>query len=119
VSEARRPRRGEVWELDLEPVRGQEQGGRRPALVISNDHLNRSASSLCVVVPISRRDRGIAAHLPLDPPTGGLTTHSVVLCDQFRTVSIERLLRRRGEVGEQTVRDVLSVIVQFLWPVPN
>jgi mRNA interferase MazF len=49
------PRRGEVWRVDFEPVRGHEQGRSRPALIISNDLLNQSAAAMVTVVPITTR----------------------------------------------------------------
>ena len=55
------PARGEVWNVDLDPVRGREQAGRRPALVISVDLFNRGPSGLVVLLPITSRYRGLRA----------------------------------------------------------
>jgi len=54
---------------------GHEQIGRRPVLIVSADQFNRAAGGwwpLAVVVPLTTRDRGIALHVPIQPPEGGL-----------------------------------------------
>ena len=67
-----RPSRGEVWLVDLNPVKGHEQAGRRPALVISVDIFNQGAAELAVVLPITAQNKHIPLHVPLEPPEGGL-----------------------------------------------
>ena len=57
------PSRGEVWRVDLEPVRGHEQGRLRPALVVSNDILNHGPAELVTVVPITARGRPLRSFL--------------------------------------------------------
>ena len=47
------PGLGEVWDLVLSPVVGHEQGGMRPALVVSNDEYNVTPHGLCIVVPVT------------------------------------------------------------------
>lgn len=91
-------RRGEVWQVDFEPVRGHEQGRQRPAVVVSADTFNAGPAALVVVCPVTTRERGIRFHLAVDPPEGGLRTRSFVLCDQVRTISTDRLISRLGTV---------------------
>jgi len=43
-------KRGDIWLVDLNPVRGSEQRGVRPCLVISNDVVNQYAPTVCVIV---------------------------------------------------------------------
>ena len=56
-------RRGEIYFVDLNPVIGREQAGRRPVLVLSIDDINRSP----LVVTIVPGTDG--AHVPRDYPT--------------------------------------------------
>lgn len=104
------PRIGEVWDVIFDPVQGHEQGGRRPALVISIDQFNRARNGLCIVVPITRTNRGIRAQLPVEPPEGGLSSPSVIMCDQVRSVSIARLQKRRGLVRKSTLERVQETV---------
>lgn len=110
MSERRIPQQGEVWDVYFDPVVGREQGGRRPALVISNVQLNELPSQLCIVAPLTSRDRGIPLHVPVLPPDGGTRLASFVLCDQVRSVSHERLKRYRGRVSNEVVEQTITVL---------
>jgi mRNA interferase MazF len=101
-----KPQRGDIWIADFWPVRGHEQGGVRPALVVSPDLLNRGPSELVALVPLTTRDRGIAAHVPILPPEGGARQSSFILCDQLRIASQERLHLRLGTVSQETLTAV-------------
>lgn len=100
------PARGEVWDVDLNPVVGHDQRGRRPALVVSVDELNHSPRGLVAVLPLTSKDRGFPTHVPVAEPEGGLTVHSVVMADQIRTISTSRLISRRGSVTPETMAQV-------------
>ena len=101
-----RPFRGDLWLLDFGDPIGHEQGGRRPALVISGDALNRRPSRLVTVLPITGRDRGVPAHVPLPPVSTGLHRPSFALTDQHLVVSQERLERRLGVADAATMAAV-------------
>jgi mRNA interferase MazF len=75
------PLRGEVWLINLDPVRGHEQAGSRTCLVISDDLYNRGPSSKHIVLPITSKFKGISYHIEVTPPEGGLRTKSRVMCD--------------------------------------
>ena len=51
--------RGEVWDMNLDPVIGHEQAGARPALVVSVDLFNEGPAELIVVAPITRTARKV------------------------------------------------------------
>ena len=51
------PLRGQIWEFDLNPNKGQEQNGVRPCVVVSHDALNRSRFGTVVVCPITAREK--------------------------------------------------------------
>jgi len=101
-----KPRRGEIWLVDLNPTRGHEQAGKRPALVISVDLFNSGPAELAVVLPITTRDKKIPLHVKVSPPEGGMKETSFVKCEDIRSVSTERLLARLGEVSRDTMATV-------------
>jgi mRNA interferase MazF len=76
------PRRGDVVWLDFDPHVGHEQGGHRPAIVISPDDYNRT-TGLAIVCPITSKAKGFAREVPVPP---GLAVSGVVLCDHIRNV---------------------------------
>ncbi len=108
------PFRGEVWRVDLDPVRGHEQGRARPVLVISNDVVNRGPSQLVTIVPLTTKARKIRSFLQIDPPEGGLTQRSFIICDQVRTISIQRFAKRYGAVSAFVLAEVERRIMFLL-----
>jgi mRNA interferase MazF len=56
------PLRGEIWLVNLDPVQGHEQGGKRPALVVSDDTFNQGPAGLVLVVPNTSRQKSIPIH---------------------------------------------------------
>ncbi len=101
-----KPSRGEIWQVALDPTRGHEQAGQRPALVVSVDTFNYGPAGLVVVLPITSRHRGVPLHVQVSPPEGGLKRPSVILCDHIRSVATERLVRRLGTVSTATLTQV-------------
>jgi mRNA interferase MazF len=82
---------------------------RRPVLIVSADAFNRAAVApwaLVIVVPLTTRERGIALHVPIQPPEGGLRQRSVLLPEQLYAADQRRLVERWGRVSEQTLRQV-------------
>lgn len=101
------PNRGEIWLADLNPIRGHEQAGRRPVLIVSTDAFTHGPAGLVFVLPLTSTDRGIPIHIPIHPPEGGVTVHSFILCDALRSISTERLTSQAwGRVTSKTMRRV-------------
>lgn len=100
------PSRGEIWLVDLNPVCGHEQAGRRPALVVSVDGFNHGPAGLIIVIPITTKDKGIPLHVGVFPPEGGLNEQSFIKCEDVRLVAKERLVRCLGRVEEGTLVEV-------------
>lgn len=98
--------RGEIWLVALDPTKGREQAGMRPALVISVDIFNHGAAELAVVIPITSKAKGIPLHVEVTPPEGGLTITSYVKCEDVRSISTSRLVRRLGKVNNQIIEQV-------------
>lgn len=105
------PNRGEIWWADLEPIRGHEQGGKRPVLVVSTTFFNSGPADLVLVIPLTRTDRRIPIHVPIEPPEGGVTARSLILCDALRSISKERLGNGPlGSVSTHTMQRVESIL---------
>ena len=101
-------KRREVYMVDLEPVVGHEQGGRRPFLVISVNQLNRSHTGMAIGVPLTTRDRGNELHVRLEPPEGGLDRISFAMPEKVRSISTERFSHRLGHASPDTVQAVAN-----------
>jgi mRNA interferase MazF len=88
--------RGEIRLTDLDPARGSEANKRRPAVVVSNDRANASATRLgrgvITVVPVSSNvTRVFPFQTRLPAEETGLRVESKAQAEQVRSVAIERL----------------------------
>ncbi|MFH1177548.1 MAG: type II toxin-antitoxin system PemK/MazF family toxin [Acidobacteriota bacterium] len=100
------PSRGEIWLVDLDPVRGREQAGKRPALVVSTDVFNHGPAELVLLLPITTKDKCIPLHIAVSAAGSGLRERSFVKCEDLRSVSRDRLTTHLGAVGPDTLADV-------------
>ncbi|MBI2217171.1 MAG: type II toxin-antitoxin system PemK/MazF family toxin [Candidatus Rokubacteria bacterium] len=104
-------RRGEVWLAALDPVRGSEQAGTRPVLVLQVDPLNDFLRTI-VIVPFTTNVRW--ARFPFCVPVaagdGGLAADSVALCHQIRVSDRSRVRQRLGQVSEATIARVARAV---------
>ncbi len=95
--------RGEIREVNFEPVRGSEASKRRPAVVVSNDGANSTATKLnrgvITVVPItSNVTRVYPFQVFLPASECGLRRDSKAQAEQVRAVAVERVGRRLGRL---------------------
>lgn len=85
--------RWSIWQANLEPVVGSEQGKTRPVLILSDTALN-DVLPVVNVIPLTSRKPGRRVYpneTLLVSGTGGLTEDSLVLCYQIRTLDKRRL----------------------------
>jgi mRNA interferase MazF len=107
-------RQGEVWKLDLNPARGHEQAGSRPALVLSVDKFNAGPAGLVIVAPLTSVDKRQPLHVRVDPPEGGVRGVSFIKAEDVRSVSTERLVERWGAVESRTLAAVVRRVSLLL-----
>src|SRR4030042_5320913 len=101
--------RGDIVWADLNPVRGREQSGQRPVVVISQDVFNeRSGTVIAVALTSQPQKADFPLTLELSHPK--LPKKSWVKISQIRTLSIERL---RQKIGRTSAED-LKLIVEGL-----
>ncbi|MFL6144549.1 MAG: type II toxin-antitoxin system PemK/MazF family toxin [Labedaea sp.] len=96
-------RRGDIYWVDLEPVRGSEANKIRPAIIVSTDAANRAAQrsgrGVVTVVPItSRTGRIFPFQVLLRAKECGLDKDSKAQAEQVRSVAVTRLSHRAGTV---------------------
>lgn len=95
---------------DLDPIRGHEQAGRRPVLIVSADDFNSSPAGLVVVCPITSKGKNIRSHIAVEPATTGLKTKSYIISEQPRTISKDRLGKRVGQAPQSAMEQVEHVL---------
>jgi mRNA interferase MazF len=99
--------RGDILWADLDPVRGREQAGRRPVLVISHDVFNeRSGTVIAMALTSQPPTAGFPLTYPL--PSTGLPKPSWVKISQIRTLSVERLGEKLGGIQLEELDQIIS-----------
>ncbi|MEO8211633.1 MAG: type II toxin-antitoxin system PemK/MazF family toxin [Myxococcales bacterium] len=109
-------KRGDVYLADLAPVRGREQDGTRPVLLVSQDKFNALPFGLVVVLPITSKERPNFPRVKVLPREGGLTMASWIICEQPRTISVERLVKRLGAVSPKTLATAWQFLLDIIGP---
>ena len=98
------PDRGDLVWFDFDPQAGREQGGRRPAIVLSRSSYN-GPSGLALVCPITSRVKGYPFEMQLP---SGLPVSGVVLVDHVK--SADWRVRRAERVGAAPLEFVAAVL---------
>ena len=101
-----------VW-VSLEPVRGREQGGHRPVLLVASAGYLDAVTSLVIGLPITTTDRGWPNHIRIDGPSG-LDRPSWVMTEQPRTLTRERITGVAGRVSADCLASVRLWLGDFL-----
>ena len=99
-------KRGQIYYADLSPVKGSEQGGYRPTLIIQNDVGNKYAPTVIVAVITSRHTKAnLPTHVWLNAECG-LPKESMVECEQVRTLDKSRLKDFMGAVSDEVMAEI-------------
>ena len=98
--------RDEFRWADLNPVRGHEQAGQRPVLILSQDVFNERSGTVIAVATTSQAQRA-GFPLTLELHTKGLPKKSWVKISQIRTLAVERIGK---EIGRASPEDLAQVI---------
>ena len=101
--------RGEIRWADLNPVRGREQAGQRPVLILSQDVFNERSGTVIAVALTSQPQRA-GFPLTLELHARGLPKKSWVKISQVRTLAIERI----GKVISRASPEELAQVVEGL-----
>jgi mRNA interferase MazF len=105
--------RGDVVWAELDPVRGREQAGRRPVLVLSHEVFNERSGTVIAVAISSEPPR---AGFPLTVSLGSeeLPKKSWVKVSQIRTLSTTRLGRRIGRISAEEIELVIQGLNEII-----
>ena len=99
-------KRGQIYYADLSPVKGSEQGGYRPVLIIQNDIGNKYSPTVIVAVITSIHTKAnLPTHIWLNDECG-LPKESMIECEQVRTIDKSRLKDFMGAVSDEVMTEI-------------
>ncbi len=105
--------RGEIYWADLSPMRGREQAGLRPVLVISHDVFNASSGTV-IALAITSQPQRAGFPLTLEVQSAKLPKRSWVKTSQIRTLSTERLGRRLAFVAPDELARIVDALFDLV-----
>jgi mRNA interferase MazF len=105
--------RGEIRWADLNPVRGREQAGQRPVLILSHDVFN-DRSGTVIAVALTSKEPKAGFPLTIESSARGLPKRSWVKISQIRTLAVERIGRRMAQASAEEVSRVLDGLDEII-----
>ena len=105
--------RGEIRWAYLNPVRGKEQSGLRPVLVLSHDVFNERSGTV-IAVAISSQPQRAGFPLTLELSSKDLPKKSWVKISQIRTLSVERIGKRLGRAAPEELSQIIEGLLEII-----
>lgn len=100
-------KRGDIFYADLSPVKGSEQGGIRPVLIIQNNIGNQFSPTVIAAAITSKKSKAlIPTHIKVEAKENGLLKNSVILLEQIRTLDKKRLKEKMGKLDYKEMNKV-------------
>lgn len=99
--------RGDILWADLDPVRGREQAGRRPILILSQDVFNERSGTV-IAVAITSQEPTAGFPLTFEIQSVRLPKRSWIKISQIRTLSTERLGDHIGRLSPEELEAVVG-----------
>ena len=100
-------KRGDIFLANLEPIKGSEQGGIRPVLIIQNDISNKN-SPVTIIAAITSKifEKEYPTNVFVSKEDSKLDKDSTVLLNQIRTIDSSRLMKKIGLLDNFTMNQV-------------
>jgi mRNA interferase MazF len=105
--------RGEIRWADLNPIRGNEQAGLRPVLILSHDVFNERSGTVIAVALTSQPQRA-GFPLTLEITAARLPKRSRVKISQIRTLAVERIGKRLGRASPEEMGQIIEGLNEIL-----
>jgi mRNA interferase MazF len=102
-----------VYWADLNPVRGRDQAGLRPVLILSHDLFNRKSETV-IAMAITSQPQKAGFPLTMALPAEMLPKPSWVKISQIRTISIDRLGKRIVALGPQMLDQLIDGLLELI-----
>jgi mRNA interferase MazF len=95
--ERMRIKRGDIFLANLEPIKGSEQGGIRPVLIIQND-ISNNYSPITIIAAITSKnfEKEFPTNIFISKNDSRLNKDSTIMLNQLRTIDKLRLIKKVG-----------------------
>lgn len=109
-------KQAEIWLTDLNPIKGSEQVGVRPVVIISGNLMNKHLN-IVIICPLTSKVKTYKGNVVLEPSTKNkLTQSSEILTFHVRSISKHRLIKKVGSISAaelQQIKQCLDDILRY------
>ncbi|MGR3317122.1 MAG: type II toxin-antitoxin system PemK/MazF family toxin [Candidatus Anammoxibacter sp.] len=105
--------RGEIRWADLNPVRGREQAGLRPVLILSHDVFNERSGTV-ITMAITSQSQPAGFPLTMELKSESLPKRSWVKMSQIRTLSVDRISKKIGKASPEELVQVVEGLNEII-----
>jgi mRNA interferase MazF len=105
--------RGDLLWADLNPIKGHEQAGLRPVLILSPEIFNERSGTV-IAMALTSQPQKAGFPLTLEIGSGSLPKPAWVKISQIRTLSVERLGKRMGRVSDAEMRQIVEGLNEII-----
>ena len=108
-------KRGDIVLVDLEPIKGSEQGGIRPSVVIQND-IGNKYSPLTIIAPITSKnyETEYPTNVLILKTDSGLDKDSTILLNQIKTIDKSKISKKISSLNNELMKKVdLAIMISL------
>lgn len=107
-------KQGEIWFADLNPIKGSEQAGFRPVVIVSGNLLN-DLSNLVICCPLTTKIKNYHGNVILEPDkTNGLKQTSEILIFHIRSLTKSRLKQKVGKIKSDELKSIYACLQDIM-----
>ena len=97
----------DIYLVGLDPVKGREQRGERPAVIISGNTMNKNLG-VFIICPISSKIKNYAGCVKVSKNKNNkLSEDSEIITFQIRAIAKERMIKKIGEITNEQLKEVI------------
>lgn len=106
-----KPKRCDVFLVNLDPTIGSEIKKTRSAVIIQND-IGNQYSPATIIAPLTSGEKSVyPVEVEIKAPEGGINNNSLILLNQIRTIDQQRLVKKLGKINPATIEKINKAIM--------
>ena len=107
-------KQGEIWYANLNPIKGQEQAGIRPVVIVSGNLLN-TYLNIVICCPLTTKIKNYKGNVVLQPDAKNkLKQTSEILTFHIRSISKERLTKKIGAITDDEMNRIKITLNEIM-----
>jgi len=105
----------DIYFADLNPIKGKEQKGKRPVVIISGNTMNKNLG-IFIICPISSKIKNYAGCVKLEKnKINKLAENSEIITFQIRTIAKERMIKKIGEITQEQLKEIFYALNEVFY----